>query len=141
MEAIDSVKFYGHPLIRATHHTTFEITKDESITQRGTCIIGVRANKACRDLNEEIKSFIRSHNAIVHIELIVDDEIFKTSASGDPFLTLEDERDIVVRKSNYVCKRTLAVKCRAAAKDIPRSMIDKLKDPSKEGLMIIKVEV
>ncbi|MCX8191390.1 MAG: DUF371 domain-containing protein, partial [Nitrososphaerales archaeon] len=105
------------------------------------CIIGVRANKACRDLNEEIKSFIRSHNAIVHIKLIVDDEIFKTSAFGNPFLTLEDERDIVVRKSNYVCKRTLAVKCRAAAKDISRSMIDKLKDPSKEGLMIIKVEV
>lgn len=139
MEVSDSIKFYGHPLIQATHKTTFEITKDEEISKRGTCIIGVRANKACKDLNEKIKAALRSSKAIIQIELIVNNEVFKTFAFGNPLLTLEDDRDIVVRKSDYICNRTLAIKCKTAAKDIPRSIIDKLKDSSKEGLMIITV--
>ncbi|MEM1525214.1 MAG: DUF371 domain-containing protein [Nitrososphaerales archaeon] len=140
MEVSESIKFYGHPLIQATHKTTFEITKDETLSKRGTCIVGVKANKACKDLNDEIKIALRSFNAIVKIELIVNNEVFKTFAFGNPLLTLEDDRDIVVRKSDYVCKRTLAIKCKAAAKDIPRSIINKLKDSSKEGLMIITVK-
>ena len=35
---------YGHKNVRGTHKTTFEITKDKDLTERGTCIIGVNAS-------------------------------------------------------------------------------------------------
>ena len=56
MKIIDFVEFFGHPLIKATHETTFEITKEEKISLKGDCIIGVKANKSCKDLNDQLKS-------------------------------------------------------------------------------------
>ncbi|MEM3095074.1 MAG: DUF371 domain-containing protein, partial [Nitrososphaera sp.] len=46
----DEVIFYGHPNVQSLHGKTVEITKDEHLTLRGDCIIGVRASKACADL-------------------------------------------------------------------------------------------
>lgn len=41
-----TVRFMGHRNITAKHRTTLEITKDEEITRKADCIIGVRADKA-----------------------------------------------------------------------------------------------
>jgi hypothetical protein len=67
----DDVTFYGHPNIRSLHAKTIEITKDEHLTPRGDCIIGVRANKACADLDEALKHSLASNLAIVTIEVMV----------------------------------------------------------------------
>ena len=58
----DEVIFYGHPNIRSLHAKTIEITKDEHLTPRGDCIIGVKANKACADLDESFKHRLKSNS-------------------------------------------------------------------------------
>ena len=50
---------YGHPNISATHTTTFEITKAAELGKEGTCIIGVRANKACADFDANFKNAMK----------------------------------------------------------------------------------
>ena len=138
-EAKDFVEFYGHPMITATHPTTLQITKDEWLTERGDCIVGIKANKACKDLNDGVRNAIKSPNSRILIKLIVDKEEFHIHGIGNPNLTLTHEHDIVLRKSAYICNRTLAIKCDYSARDLPRSMVNKLKDFHKKGLMVITV--
>ena len=70
----DEVIFYGHPNIQSLHAKTIEITKDEHLTLRGDCIIGVKANKACADLDESFKHKLKSNSAVVRIEIMVGDK-------------------------------------------------------------------
>ena len=44
--AIETLEAYGHRNIRATHRSTFELTKDDYLTHRGDCIIVLRLLKA-----------------------------------------------------------------------------------------------
>ena len=79
----DDVTFYGHPNVRSLHAKTIEITKDEHLTPRGDCIIGVRANKACADLDEALKHRLKSNSAVVRIEVMVGNESFLITGMGD----------------------------------------------------------
>ncbi len=134
----EEIIFHGHRNIQALHKRTLEVTKDDHLTLRGDCIIGVNADKACKDIDERIKSAIRS-SCSIRIILVVDNSIWEFKARGSDRLILEDSRSIVVRRSDYVCPRTLAVRSDAAAVDMPRSMVAALKSGGK-GLMIIEVE-
>ncbi len=134
----EEILFYGHRNIQALHKRTLEVTKDDHLTLRGDCIIGINSNKACKDMDERIKDAIRS-SCSIKIMLVVDNSVWEFKASGSERLTLEDSRSMVVRRSDYVCTRTLAVRSSAAAADMPRSMVDALKNGGK-GLMIIEVE-
>jgi hypothetical protein len=64
---------------------------------------------------------------------------FDVRARGDPRLELSHARDIVIRKSDFASERTLAVKADAAAKDIPRKMVELLRNPETEGYIEIEV--
>ncbi|MCP8307254.1 MAG: DUF371 domain-containing protein [archaeon] len=138
MKLVEVVEFFGHPLIRATHKTTFEITKEEKISLKGDCIVGVKANKSCKDLDDRLKRLI-TNNIPIKITIHVGKYVLEANAMGDPSLILNDEKDIVIRKSNYVCPRTLAVKSDKAAIDIPRDMILMLNKNDTKGKMIISV--
>jgi len=138
MEMIEVIDAYGHKNILSTHKMTFEITKEEKLSLKGDCIIGVRANKACKDLNDRLKRFV-TKDVPVKITIHVGKYIFEANAMGHPSLILTDEKDIVVRKSNYVCPRTLAVKSDKAAIDIPRDMILMLNKNDTKGKMVISV--
>ena len=59
----DEIIFYGHPNVRCLHQRTIEVTTDSHLTLRGDCIIGVRASKACKDLNDLLKSRIQDDHA------------------------------------------------------------------------------
>lgn len=125
---LDVVSFRGHPNIRATHKTTFEITKESNLTLRGDCIVGVSADKGLADLNQELKQIIRSENSVVLV-LLVDEsgEYDLILGRGDPRLELSDEKRIIVRKSMYVSRNTLAVLSSKSAADLKRSLIEDLK--------------
>ena len=64
---------------------------------------------------------------------------FAVSASGDPRLQLSHEHDIVIRRSDFISDRTLAVRADASAKDIPREMVDLLRNPKTIGRLEIEV--
>ncbi len=129
----------GHPNVRATHKTTLEVTKEEELTLRGDCIIGVKADKSLKDFNDEIKDWLRMGKPIL-VEIVLPDYGLKDylKAFGSPKLTFRHETDIVIRKSDFVCDRTLAIKSNKSAKDINREMIELLRDPKTELLLIVK---
>ncbi|MEM1507833.1 MAG: DUF371 domain-containing protein [Candidatus Bathyarchaeia archaeon] len=127
MKAVDEIVAFGHPLIKATHKSTFEVTKESFLTEKGDCIIAVRANKAARDLNEDFKEAAKKADATITIIIEVDGEREIVKAYGNPNLTLTHPTDIVVRKSSYVCGRTVAIRADKAACDLSRSLMGKLK--------------
>ena len=136
----EEIKFCGHKNIRSLHTRTIEITKDPNLTLNGDCIIGVSATKSCSDLTSAMKNKIRRNRSIVEIDLIVEPYSIKIHGIGNDNLLLTHLHDIVLRKSNFICDRTLCLSCNVSAIQIPRKMIDLLKDPSKQGLLVIGVE-
>jgi hypothetical protein len=136
----DEVTFYGHPNIQSLHPKTIEITRDEHLTPRGDCIIGVKANKACADLDESIKHRLKSNSAIVRIEIMVGDESFHITGKGDERLSMLNSHDIVIRRTNFVCPRTMSVLCDKASSDVPRKVVKMLQDQEIKGIFRITVE-
>jgi len=136
----EEIQFCGHKNIRSLHTRTIEITKDPNLTLNGDCIIGVSATKSCSDLTSTMKNKIRKNQSIVEIDLIVEPFSIKIHGIGNDNLLLTHLHDIVLRKSNFICDRTLCLSCNVSAIQIPRKMIDLLKDPSKQGLLVIGVE-
>jgi len=130
---------YGHPNITANHKTTFEITKEENLGKEGDCIIGVKANKACKDLSEEFKNGLKEGKK-VEIKIEVEGISDKIIAFGSPALKLSDEKSIVIRKSDFIDKRTLAILADKAACDIKREIIEKMKNPQTKMRILLEIK-
>jgi hypothetical protein len=120
--------------------TTFEITKDIHMTKRGDCIIAVNADKAGADLSPRFLNALQSDFARLTIKIEADTEKEIVKALGHPQLTLTHPTDLVVRKSNYVCNRTLAINADKAAKDFSKTLVKRLQDP-KQTVMITLIVV
>ena len=134
-----TIPFYGHKNIRSLHPKTIEITTESHLTVNGDCIIGVRADCGCSDIPEKMKSLLKNSKSNVNCTITVKDFSFKVKAKGNDKLTLENPHDIVIRKSSFICPRTLAIDCNAASDAIPRQMIKLLQDPETKGIFIIEV--
>jgi hypothetical protein len=127
LEVVEEIEAFGHPLVKATHRTTFEVTREWHLTERGDCIIAVGANKAARDLSEEFKMAARRPGAEITVIIEANGEMDAAKSFGSPNLTFTHPTDIVVRKSNYICGRTVAIKADKAACDLSRRLIEKIK--------------
>ncbi|MEM2925952.1 MAG: DUF371 domain-containing protein [Candidatus Bathyarchaeia archaeon] len=121
---------HGHPNITALHRTTLEITKEKKLTPKGTCIVAVGATKGAADLSPSFRELVRM-GGFVTLRLKVDDMIFEVHGKGAKELELSHPTDIVCRKSSYICQRTLMIDADKAACDVPRRMVEMLKDPAK----------
>lgn len=137
---LEEVIFRGHPNVQSLHARTIEITKDKDLTLNGDCIIGINANKACKDLDSGIKKRIKKKGSLIEIGLIVEPYSFIIKGFGYDNLLLTNEDDIVLRKSKFICDRTLSINCNFSSLEIPREIIKSLRDPSKTGIMQIKVD-
>lgn len=136
----DEITFWGHPNVQSLHGRTVEITKEEHLTLRGDCIIGIKASKACADLGEPLKRRLMSNDSIIKIEIMVASESFEIKGSGDSRLTLANPHDIVIRKTNFACPRTLSVRCDKASSDVPRKIVKLLQDSEAKGIFRITAE-
>ena len=130
----------GHENIVATHRTTFEITKEATLTKQGNCIMAVEASKAAADLPTEFKETARKEGARITIMIEAGELKEVTKAKGSPRLTFTHPTDLVVRKSSYVCGRTLAIGADKAASDFSRKLVEKMKDPNQEITVTLTVE-
>lgn len=133
------IPFYGHKNIRALHQRTIEITTEPDLTVQGDCIIGVSAKCGCKGIPKKLKEKLRDERSKITLSIQVNDEIFQVSGSGSQDLILEHPHDIVIRKSKFLCPRTLAINCDKASDEIPRKMIKMLQSPKTRGLFVIKV--
>jgi hypothetical protein len=134
------IQFSGHENIRSNHQKTIEITKESHLTPRGDCIIGVNASSSCSDLPLELKDKLKKSDSKVTFTINVDDYSFVIAGQGHPDLILTHSEDIVIRKSDFICPRTLAVKCDKASDLLPRDLVSLLQDPKTKGTFIITVE-
>lgn len=120
---------YGHPNVIGEHKTTLEITTEEKLTSRGTCIIGVRTTQTLRDLDDEIKTLAKSTRTQIQLTMSVDDLVEKVTGRGSPELTYSDSISMVARTSSYECGRTVMVGADRVASDLDRRFVQKLSDP------------
>jgi hypothetical protein len=141
MKITEVILAYGHENIRATHKSTLEITREKELSRRGDCIIAVSANKALKDLGLEFKKHLLKENAKITVLIQADGIAEVVKAFGSPKLILTHPTDTVIRKSDYVCTRTLAVKADKAACDLSRRLVDKLKNPQRKVKITLAVEV
>jgi hypothetical protein len=130
---------YGHENIQATHKTTLEFTKEEHLSRNGDCIVVVAADKALSDLTSEFKEQMRKSTARLIVTIEADGITEKVKAWGSRQLILNHPTDIVIRKSGYVCNRTLAVHADKAAQDLSRELVRKMKNNEQKVKITLKV--
>jgi hypothetical protein len=75
----------------------------------------------------------------VKITIYILDKVFEINAEGSSLLTMSDDKEIVVRKSNYISPRTLAINSDKVAIDIPREIVRILQNSETKGKMLIVV--
>ena len=141
MEVTEIILGYGHQNIQATHKTTFEITKEAQLSRRGDCIIAVSANKTMADFSAEFKENLHKEKAKIMILIEAGDAAEVMNAFGSPRLILTHRTDMVVRKSNYICNRTLAIQADKAACDLSRKLAEKLRNPKQKVKITLTVRV
>ena len=134
------IEFTGHKNIRSNHQKTIEITKESHLTPQGDCIVGVNATSSCFDLPVELKDKLKSSETVVKFSIKVQEHEFIITGQGNSGLILTHKDDIVIRKSDFICPRTLSVKCDQASDSIPREMITLLQNPDTKGTFTIIVD-
>ncbi len=130
------IKCRGHKNIKATHYSTLEFTKDEEISERADCIVGVKCDKSLIDLPKEFKEMLKKGERFyvkIYCEGVEDILVGK----GHSGLLLTHPKDIVIRKSEYIDERTLLVKADKSALDLNRKLVEKLKNSNS----IITIEI
>ncbi|MCD6558982.1 MAG: DUF371 domain-containing protein [Palaeococcus sp.] len=130
---------WGHENVRATHKSTLEFTKEDFLTPRGDCILCIKANKGINDLSEEFKKGLKSGKKLT-IKIMVDEIEDELIAWGDERLILDHATSMVVRKSEYIDSRTLAVRADKAARDIKREIVEKLKNPEQKAVIELIID-
>jgi len=130
----------GHENIQSTHKTTLEITKETKLTKRGDCVIAVSAAKAAADLNPRFKEAAKKESARITITIEAGEMKEVVRAGGSPQLSFTHPTDLVVRRSGYVCGRTVAVRADKAASDLSRKLVEKMRDSRQKIKITVTVE-
>ncbi len=129
---------YGHENVTSEHKSTFEVTTDPTLTLKGDCIIGVNSKTTLEDLPEKIRECIMTDDYKFKILLTTINSSDIITGYGSSKLTLNHPSDMVCRKSNFTCSRTLMINADKAARDLNKDMITDLKNGSE---LTITIEV
>lgn len=117
----------GHYNVTSKHRTTFEVTQDIDMGLRADCIVGLASNASLKDIPPTMKETIRNENVKIKIILETENATDTITGYGHPALTLDHPTDIVCRKSDYTCSRTLMIGADKAAVDLNSDLIDDLR--------------
>jgi len=141
MEVKEIIWAYGHENIQATHKTTLEITKEKHLSKMGNCIIAVSADKALADLSSKFKQCLRVEKAKLVVLIEAGGMVETVNAVGSPKSILSHPTDIVIRRSGYICNRTLGIHADKAACDLSRSLAEKLRNPAQPVKLTLTVKI
>jgi uncharacterized protein len=130
----------GHPNIQAVHPTTLMFTKDIHVSKNGDCIVAMTADKSVADLSIQFKEELRKLNAKVTVTIEADGIREEIRAFGSPKLCLCHPTDIVIRKSDYICHRTLAICADKSSNDLSIALVEKLQNPKQKIKITLTVE-
>jgi len=138
---VEIVQASGHPKILASHSTTLEITKEAHVTERGDCIVATNASKGAADLSRDFAKLVQNDAAQVALTIKAANLSETITGRGDKRLVLSHPTDLVSRKSNYVCPRTLMVQANKSASDLSGELVGVLRDRSSRIIIEIVVEL
>jgi uncharacterized protein len=117
----------GHPNVTSKHRTTLEFTKDPDIGIRADCIIGVKSPVSMENIPPEITNAIKQDNRPITLRLETESAVDTISGYGHHELTLTHPTDMVSRKSDFKCSRTLMINADKAATDLKKELIADIK--------------
>ena len=124
----------GHRNITSQHKNTLEFTTEKTLTKRGDCIVAVdfKFNK------EEIKKILQYQKIKITIKAgNIKEEIF-----AYPNKKFSDFNEFVIRKSDFISKRTFAIKSNKSAYDLDDRLKKELqKNPQKIQISIEPVKI
>ena len=126
MEAQETIRARGHPLILGTHQTTFEVTAEDHVTINGNCIIGIAADKGCLGLSPAFKSVLAHDEAVLVTRIDCGGVVAEIRSRGSSQMMLNHPTDLVWRKSTFVCGRTIGILSDTVALTLPRNLISNL---------------
>ncbi|MCK5150219.1 MAG: DUF371 domain-containing protein [Candidatus Thorarchaeota archaeon] len=124
-----SFRAYGHDNVIGNHRTTVELTSEEFLTPKGTCIIGIRSDMTLNTLDDDIKKLALSENTKIILRLTAGDFSEEIVGHGSPGLTYVDGISMVARTSTYECGRTLMIRADKAASDLSRELVNQMQKP------------
>ena len=116
----------GHHNVTSKHRTTLEVTQDTEIGLAADCIVGVSSKVSLNDLPHQMKEAIQNEKTIIQIILETENAKDVITGYGHPALTLDHPTDMVCRKSDYTCSRTLMVHADKASVDLDSDLIAEL---------------
>lgn len=118
------INAYGHPNLLGNHKSTWEITKDEKLSESGDCIIGVLASCGPKDLPNELKNYLIEGKWVIVTIKQDNNMIIEGKFQGHHEMNFSNSSDMVFRRSGYVDDRTVGIYSSFVAKDIPRNFIE-----------------
>ena len=130
---------WGHENVLSLHKTTIEVTKEKELTKMGDCIVGVGADIGLADLSDDFKNAARNKNAKIAVTFKAGDVTETVTGRGHPNLTFEHKTDIVIRKSDFICSRTLMINADKSAAELDRKLISLLKNKSQK--LVVNIEI
>jgi len=133
---IETVLGRGHRNITAKHRSTMMFTKDSEITERGDCIVAVKINKAISDLSDDFRQEILKGKR-VYVKIACGRAVQSFYGYGSSMLVLKDDREIVIRKSSYIDKRTLLINATCSAYLLDRELVKNLRKEKKVRIEMV----
>jgi|SRR3989344_2149235 len=124
---------HGHPNILATHKTTIEFTKDKELSKEGNCIVGVNSDFDLESLKKFINKKISLGKKSIKIIIKINDIKEEINAELNP--DFDDDKEMVIRKSDFASKRTFAIRADKGAFDL--AICSNLK--SKDDKIIVEI--
>ena len=126
---------FGHHNILGTHKTTLEFTKDTKLSLKGDCIIGVKADFDLCKLEDFIK---KANNKKITIIIETPNKKIKEKINVKLNPSFSHDRELVIRKTDFLSERTLAIKADKAAFELKRELINYLKEKKNKISVIIE---
>ena len=133
---------YGHENITCRHKATLEFTKDSELSLKGDCIVGVEADFSIK----EIKRFVESlghnkmitiimetinnnyNNKIINNKKNIESNDYKNKKNIEKIYAeinpgFDSDKEMVIRKTDFIDKRTFAIKADKAAFELDKGLI------------------
>ena len=140
MTILESLIAFGHVNVSCIHNSTIEITKENYLTNKGTCVLGINSSKACSDLDLKLKQKIWDGSKI-EVLIQVGEYHDKFFGFGTKLLPLSHKVDLVFRKSDFICDRTVLINCSKSSSDLNRNLVKSLTSSNKEIKLTFKTTI
>lgn len=124
----ETIRATGHENVTAEHASTLEVTSDDFLTPAGDCIVGIEADRTPAEFDDAFVRACQDQTASITVRVETESQEAVVEARGHPDLTFEGERSLVVRTSEYVDDRTVAIEADGAAGDLDRNLVAALAD-------------